>query len=86
MHRQIGWRGLLENLEREAPRYVQLLPELPRLLHQALQPRPAVDPAAIDALIAEQRRTRWLLLVMVWAAVVLAAGGLLLLFRHGPPG
>ena len=37
MNEQVGWRGLLERLKNEAPRYAQLLPELPRLLHQALQ-------------------------------------------------
>ena len=37
MNEQIGWRGLLDRLKNEAPRYAQLLPELPRLLHQALQ-------------------------------------------------
>ena len=41
MNEQVGWRGLLDRLKNEAPRYAQLLPELPRLLHQALQPRPA---------------------------------------------
>ena len=37
MNEQVGWRGLVERLKNEAPRYAQLLPELPRLLHQALQ-------------------------------------------------
>ena len=37
MNEQVGWHGLLERLKNEAPRYAQLLPELPRLLHQALQ-------------------------------------------------
>ncbi|MDE1926023.1 MAG: ubiquinone biosynthesis regulatory protein kinase UbiB, partial [Burkholderiales bacterium] len=36
MNEQIGWRGLVERLQQEAPRYAQLLPELPRLLHGAL--------------------------------------------------
>ena len=40
MNEQIGWRGLVEQLKKEAPRYVHLLPQLPRLLHGALQPRP----------------------------------------------
>ena len=39
MDEQVGWRGLLERLKNEAPRYAQLLPELPRLVHRALQQR-----------------------------------------------
>ncbi len=61
MNDQIGWRGLIERLKNEAPRYVQLLPEMPRLLHQALQaPRPDMQ-RALESLIAEQRRTNRLL-------------------------
>ncbi len=37
MNEQVGWRGLVERLKKEGPRYVQLLPELPRLLHDALR-------------------------------------------------
>ena len=72
MNRQIGWAGLLDGLKREAPRYVQILPELPRLIHQALQPRVAVEQRLIETLIAEQRRTRRLLNWMVGAALVTA--------------
>ncbi len=76
MNRQIGWAGLLEGLKREAPRYVQMLPELPRLIHQALQPRVAVEQRLIETLIAEQRRTRRLLNWMVGAALAAALGAL----------
>src|SRR5438309_7932162 len=38
MREQVGFEGLFERLKHEAPRYVQILPELPRLLHRALQP------------------------------------------------
>jgi ubiquinone biosynthesis protein len=79
MHRQIGWRGLLDSLEREAPRYVQLLPELPRLLHQALQPRPTVSPAMVEALMAEQRRTQRLLQAIAWAGGGFVLGALVVL-------
>ncbi|HEY9240314.1 MAG TPA: ubiquinone biosynthesis regulatory protein kinase UbiB, partial [Burkholderiaceae bacterium] len=62
MDKQVGWAGFVEGLQREAPRYVQLLPELPRLIHQALQPRPAIELRLLEALLTEQRRTRrWLL-------------------------
>jgi ubiquinone biosynthesis protein len=69
MHEQIGWRGLLERLKNEAPRYVQLLPELPRLLHQALQLRPPSEQRSIEALLAEQRRTNRLLHGIVYGGL-----------------
>jgi ubiquinone biosynthesis protein len=61
MHQQVGWRGLLERLGHEAPRYAQLLPELPRLVHRALQRRGESDAAVLHALLAEQRRTNRML-------------------------
>jgi ubiquinone biosynthesis protein len=58
MNEQVGWRGLLERLKNEAPRYVQLLPELPRLLHQALQPKPDLQLRLLETWMDEQRRER----------------------------
>jgi ubiquinone biosynthesis protein len=60
MYKQVGWQGLVERLKNEAPHFAQMLPELPRLVHQALQRRPGTDPALL-ALLAEQRRTNRLL-------------------------
>ena len=61
MNEQVGWAGFVERVKNEAPRYVQLLPELPRLVHQAMQPRGHDSQRALEALLAEQRRTnRWL--------------------------
>jgi ubiquinone biosynthesis protein len=75
MNDQIGWRGLLDRLGREAPRYAQLLPELPRLLQRALerQAGPA-DDTLLRALVAEQRATRRLLQALAWAAVGFVTG------------
>ena len=78
MHDQIGWRGLLDRLKNEAPRYAQLLPELPRLLHQALQPRPATEQAALLALLGEQRRTNRLLQGIVWGGLGFVLGLILM--------
>ena len=36
MNKQVGWRAFLDRLKDEAPRYAHYIPELPRLLHQAL--------------------------------------------------
>ena len=74
MNQQVGWLGLLEGLKREAPRYVQLLPELPRLIHQALLPRAAAEQRLLEALIVEQRRMRRLLFAVVCVAAGAALG------------
>ena len=37
MNEQVGWRGFLNSLREEAPRYAALLPQLPRLLHRHLE-------------------------------------------------
>ena len=70
MDEQVGWRGLVRQLEREAPRYVHLLPQLPRLVHAALQPRSTSQQRMLELLLAEQRRTNRLLM----AVIVVAAG------------
>ncbi len=88
MNEQIGWRGLMERLQNEAPRYAQLLPELPRLLHQALQrqAQPAESPALL-ALLTEQHRTQRLLQGLMravfWTLMGFAAG-LLAAWRFVP--
>ncbi len=77
MNEQVGWRGLLRRLEREVPGYTKLLPQLPRLVHQALQH--AADPtenATLAALLAEQRRTNRLLQTVLWAGAGFVAGAL----------
>jgi ubiquinone biosynthesis protein len=79
MNDQIGWRGLVERLKNEAPRYAQLLPELPRLLHQRLQAgRGERDTALLAALLAEQRATRRLVQALLWGALGFL-GGLLVM-------
>ncbi|MBC8056191.1 MAG: ubiquinone biosynthesis regulatory protein kinase UbiB, partial [Rhizobiales bacterium] len=83
MNQQIGWLGLLEGLKKEAPRYVQLLPELPRLVHQALQPKGVAEQRLLEMLLAEQRRIRRLLYAVVWvAAGTVLGGGLAMLWLH----
>ena len=74
MNQQVGWLGLVEGFKREAPRYVQLLPELPRLIHQALQPRAATANRLLEALIVEQRRMRRLLFAVVCVVAGAALG------------
>jgi ubiquinone biosynthesis protein len=75
MNDQIGWAGLVERLQNEAPRYAQLLPELPRLLHQVLQRQAVQDESPLlHALLAEQRRSRRLLQGLVWGVAGFAGG------------
>jgi len=69
MEEQIGWRGLVEQMKKEAPRFVHLLPQLPRLLHGALQPQAPVQQRVIEALLVEQRRTNRLLTGIVYTGL-----------------
>jgi ubiquinone biosynthesis protein len=71
MSEQLGWRGFVRGLQNEAPRWANMLPQLPRLVHNAL----AADPAAgieraLERLAAEQRRRNR---VTVMLGLVLAA-------------
>jgi ubiquinone biosynthesis protein len=79
MAEQVGWRGLLERLKQEAPYWSTILPQLPRLLHQALarqsQPAPREH---VAGLVREARRRNGLLAVI---AMLLALISALLLLR-----
>jgi len=83
MDEQVGWRGLVERLKKEAPRYAQMLPELPRLVHQRLQHGGQDASPALLALLAEQRRTNRLLQSLLWALLGFLAGAVAvqLMFR-----
>lgn len=85
MNEQVGWRGLLERFRNEAPRYVQLLPELPRLLHHALKQRAEPDGRLLELLLEEQRRTRRLVQRTIAAMVLLVSAGVVaaILLRSG---
>jgi ubiquinone biosynthesis protein len=76
MSEQIGWRGLLRTLRREAPYWAQTLPAIPRLMHRLLaEDRAAGLQAALQRLADQGRRRNDLLA----ALLLLAAGGLALL-------
>jgi len=68
MHEQIGWRGLVQRLQREAPRYAKLLPELPRLVHHNLEAGSGDIRRELRAILHEQRRTNRLLSGIGWVA------------------
>jgi ubiquinone biosynthesis protein len=72
MSEQVGWRGFIEHLKQEAPYWSTILPQLPRLLHQALarEAAPGPDPATVDLLHEEQAQTRLLALIAGLLALV----------------
>ncbi|MCV2361459.1 ubiquinone biosynthesis regulatory protein kinase UbiB [Paucibacter sp. TC2R-5] len=86
MNEQVGWRALLNQIQKEAPRYAQLFPELPRLLHDALKRQASpYESQAITALLIEQQRTNRLLKGLLFGAggFVLGLVGAHLLLRAG---
>ena len=77
MAEQIGWRGLVERLKEEAPRYSQILPQLPRLVQRALIQQAEPHPANQDllrVLVLEQQRTNRLLSFAVYFAGAFGLG------------
>jgi len=62
MNEQVGWRALVKNLQAEAPKWAALLPQLPRLAHQALNENRLTQLEAGLALMLRQQhvRNRWL--------------------------
>jgi ubiquinone biosynthesis protein len=81
MSEQVGWRGLLRTLRREAPYWSQTLPAIPRLLHQLLaQDRAGGLQAALERLSAENRRRNRLLAGVLAVAVAVLALQLFVFF------
>lgn len=77
MNEQVGWRALVKNLQTEAPKWAALLPQLPRLAHQALNENRLTQLEAGLTLMLRQQNTRnrWLGVI----AALLAATSLGLL-------
>ncbi len=78
MGEQIGWRGLVNHLKHEAPQWAALLPQLPRLAHQALSnSSSALLADELAALREEQARQRrrltWLVGLLVAQTVIFLA-------------
>ena len=71
---QIGPRKLFEQLKAEAPRYAKLLPQLPRLLHDYLENRPADHRRELMELLAAQKRTNKLLQAIVYGGMGFVLG------------
>ena len=74
MQQQVGWPALREKLSREAPRYAQFIPEMPRLLHDALKAQARGSDPELRALVRELRSTNRMLALVLWAVVGFALG------------
>ncbi len=76
MNEQVGLPAFQKQLMKEAPRFAQLLPELPRLLHDALKAQSRRDGgnAELRALVRELRSTNRLLSGLLWGAAGFALG------------
>ncbi|MDR1709945.1 MAG: ubiquinone biosynthesis regulatory protein kinase UbiB [Candidatus Accumulibacter sp.] len=75
MSEQLGWRGALRGVLDEAPHWARALPQLPRLVHRALEREdPSRLAPILTRLVAAQRRQNRLLaliaaLLVVWLAM-----------------
>ena len=84
MAEQLGWRGLLKQLKKEGPLWTSTLPQLPRLIHRALESDPSARLEAIEKAIDRVNRTqRWqstVLLVLTILTTLIAGMYIVLLF------
>lgn len=76
MSEQVGWRGLMDKLRAEAPRYSHIFPQLPRLAHQALTraAEGSHQEQLLATLLAEQKATNRLLKGMLTIVLGIAIG------------
>lgn len=87
MSEQIGWRGFMQQMKVEVPRYSKLLPQIPRLVHQVLS-QTVEDRdkdqriAQMEQLITEQRKTNKLLSLVIYFCIGVAVGVLILQFLN----
>ena len=87
MNEQVGWPAFVRQMKKEAPRFAQYVPELPRLLHDALKRQAEAGEArALRALLHEQRRTNRLLQSLLYGAIGFTVGLLVaqILVHAGP--
>jgi ubiquinone biosynthesis protein len=75
MNEQLGWRALVKNLQAEAPKWAALLPQLPRLAHQALYENrlAQLEASLILMLRQQQARNKWLGIIAGLLAVLASA-------------
>ena len=71
---QMGPQRLWRELKAEAPRYAQMLPDLPRLVHDYLRQRPHDSRAELQELLAAQKRTNRLLQSIIYGGLGFVLG------------
>jgi ubiquinone biosynthesis protein len=76
MSEQLGWRGLMRGMRQEAPNWARTLPQLPRLVHQALDRPPDADPQPQLVRIETRLRQQNRLLALVACLLALIAAAL----------
>lgn len=74
MAEQLGFRGLASRVQKEAPNWAIILPEFPRLIHQALAENrnQELEKRMTDLVIEEKRQNRLLTLIAILLAGLLA--------------
>lgn len=74
MAEQLGFRGLASRIQKEAPNWAIILPEFPRLIHQALAENRnhELEKRMTDLVIEEKRQNQMLTLIAILLAGLLA--------------
>ncbi len=75
MSEQIGWRGLIKTFKQEAPYLARTIPQLPRLVHQALANPTKADlqPQLAQLIAAQHQQNRWLAIIALLLALLVGA-------------
>lgn len=88
MSEQVGVRGFIDGMKREAPNWAKILPQLPRLLHDHLVPHDdqiKADQKSLRELRhALRQQRRWLWASMTVAVLALTASVTLLGMNYLP--
>ncbi|UJP06054.1 MAG: ubiquinone biosynthesis regulatory protein kinase UbiB [Nitrosomonas sp.] len=73
MAEQIGWRGFASRIEKEVPSWAVIMPEFPRLIHQAITANrnDDLDKRLIDLIAEEKRHNRLLTLIAILLTALL---------------
>lgn len=58
MSEQLGWRGFIRQLKKEGPQWTATLPQLPRLIHRALENDPSARLKEIETAVNRLNRTQ----------------------------
>ncbi len=90
MSEQVGWRSVVKTLKKELPHITQMLPQIPRLVHQQLtqqveQQQEIPFNLAIRELVKVQRRqNRWLKMIAValFTFILIQIGGVAFIWHN----